>query len=162
MKPGIDYVGTGTPFYCHDGRGKILLHKRSTNCRDEHGIWDSGSGQLEFGEAVTESVLREVEEEYGCKGEIDVQLPSYSLLRKHEGKKTHWLQTPFIIRVDPKEVRNCEPHKIEELEWFSLDNLPEPLHPGLQYALSHYGEFFTKHIGKVSAKQKDTQRSIDN
>ena len=52
MKPGIDYIGVSTPFYCHDGQGNFLFHKRSQKCRDEQGRWDTGSGKLEFGLTV--------------------------------------------------------------------------------------------------------------
>ena len=59
MKPGVDYIGITTPFYCNDGNGLFLLHKRSKNCRDEHGRWDPGSGQLNFGCTPEKNVLRE-------------------------------------------------------------------------------------------------------
>jgi hypothetical protein len=49
MNPGIDYVGITTVFFCHDGKGNFLFHKRSNKCRDEHGRWDLGSGKLEHG-----------------------------------------------------------------------------------------------------------------
>ncbi len=145
MKPGIDYIGITTPFYCHNGNGLFLLHKRSENCRDEHGRWDSGSGKLEFGMTPEENVLKEVMEEYGCKGEIEEHLPAHSLFRQHEGKKTHWISIPFVIKVNPKEVKNNEPEKIVEIGWFSLDNLPQPLHTGFNFTLNAYKEHFDKY-----------------
>lgn len=42
MVKGIDYIGITCIFFCHDGNGKILMHKRSKNCRDEIGNWDIG------------------------------------------------------------------------------------------------------------------------
>lgn len=130
--PGIDYIGVTTPFYCIDGKGKLFLHKRSENCRNEQGMWDAGGGQLEFGETPVEGVLREVKEEYGCDGEIVGQLEAISILRKQNGKDTHWLALPFIVRVDPEQVKNNEPHKITELGWFTLKTLPSPLHSALE------------------------------
>jgi 8-oxo-dGTP pyrophosphatase MutT (NUDIX family) len=70
MNIGVDFIGITTPFYCHDGNGNILMHKRSSNCRDEQGRWDAGSGKLEQSLSLEENVLQEVLEEYGCKGEI--------------------------------------------------------------------------------------------
>lgn len=145
MTPGIDYIGVSTPFYCNDGKGNFLLHKRSNKCRDEHGKWDPGSGQLEFGQTIEESVLREVTEEYGCAGEIQEQLPAHSVLREWQGKKTHWVAIPFFIKVDPREVRNNEPEKIDELGWFQLDGLPEDLHTGFQFSLSLLRNYFEKY-----------------
>ncbi len=128
LTPGIDYIGITTPFYCIDGDGKLLMHKRSINCRDEQGMWDCGGGQLEFGETPEEGVLREVKEEYGCDGEIVGQLPAISVFRKQNGKDTHWLALPFIVKVNPKHVVINEPEKIDELGWFTLIELPQPLH----------------------------------
>ena len=148
MKLGIDYIGISTPFYCNDGQGRFLLHKRSKNCRDEHGRWDPGSGQLDFGCTPEENVLRELIEEYGCSGAIQGCLPAHSIFREQNGQKTHWLVIPFFVKVDPKEVKNNEPDKIDEIGWFDLDHLPAPLHSGFQFTLSHYKEYFEKYKKK--------------
>jgi 8-oxo-dGTP diphosphatase len=145
MKAGIDYIGVSTPFYCNDGKGKFVFHKRSKKCRDENGKWDTGSDELRFGQAIGESVLREVKEEYGCKGKIQEQLPPHSILRIHRGKKTHWLVIPFFILVNPKEVKINEPEKIKEIGWFPLDKLPKPLHTGFQYTFKEYRKYFNKY-----------------
>ncbi len=145
MKPGIDYIGISTPFYCNDGNGLWLLHKRSNNCRDEHNRWDPGSGQLEFGATPEENVLREVMEEYGCKGEIQGRLPVHSIFREWDGIKTHWLAVPFFVKVNPREAKNNEPDKIDEIGWFSLNNLPTPLHSGFAFTLARYKEYFEKY-----------------
>jgi len=142
---GVNYIGVTTPFYCNDGKGNFLLHKRSKNCRDEQGRWDAGGGQLEFGQTPEESVLREVEEEYGCRGKIQEVLPAYSILRNLEGKNTHWVGIPFFILVDKNEVKINEPEKIDEIGWFKLDNFPKPLHMGFTGALKRYKEYFEKY-----------------
>lgn len=129
---GVDYVAVSTPFYCINEYGELLMHKRSKNCRDEQGTWDTGSGQLEFGQTPEESVLREVKEEYGCTGEIVEELFPISVLRKNNGLDTHWLAIPFIINVKKEEVKINEPEKIDAIGWFTLDNLPQPLHSGLK------------------------------
>lgn len=149
MKIGIDYVGITTPFYCHDGKGNILLHKRSKECRDEHHRWDAGSGKLEFNLSLEENVLQEVLEEYGCKGVIEGRLPAHDIFREHEGAKTHWIAAPFFVRVNPDEVKNGEPHKIEEIGWFTLDTLPEPLHTGFAHSLKVYQSYFREALRKV-------------
>jgi len=145
MKIGVDYIGISTPFYCNDGKGNFLLHKRSRNCRDEHGRWNPGSGQLEFGLTPEENVLKEVREEYGVKGIIQERLPAHSIFRIHDKKKTHWLVVPFLILVDPKKVKVNDPEKISEIGWFRLDRLPKPLHTGFQFTLTHYRRFFKKY-----------------
>lgn len=139
--PGVDFIGVSTPFYCINEKGELLLHKRSKNCRDEIGTWDTGGGQLEFGEEPAIGVLREVREEYGCKGEILQELPAISVVRRNKGKKTHWIALPFVIRVKKNEVKNNEPRKIDELGWFDFSHLPKPLHSA-----------FNKYIVKTERK----------
>lgn len=138
MKPGIDYTGVSVVMLCHDGQGRLLMHKRSQNCRDEQGKWDCGGGKLEFGENLSQAVLREVKEEYGCEGQIDQQLASYAISREKEGKVSHWVAVPFIIRVDPAKAMCNEPASMEEVGWFALSQLPEPYHPGLDLILREH------------------------
>ena len=45
-----------------------------------------------------------------------------------------------------KEVKNNEPEKIEEIGWFFLNNLPEPLHSGFQFTFTTYRKHFEKYI----------------
>ncbi|MEK7646480.1 MAG: NUDIX domain-containing protein [Patescibacteria group bacterium] len=148
MKPGFEYIGIATPFYCHDGKGNLLMHKRTTACRDEHERWDTGSGQLEHGLSLEENVLKEVLEEYGCKGEIEGSVPAHDIFREQHGQHTHWVVAPFFVRVNPDEVKNNEPHKMEEISWFTLDTLPQPLHSGFAYTFKKYTDHFRKHIKK--------------
>jgi len=145
LKPGVHYIGISTPFYCHNEECLFVLHKRSKNCRDEQGRWDFGSGQLEFGEDPLDGVLREVFEEYGVKGEIVGSIPAHSILRENQGVKTHWLAVPFFVKVDISQVRNGDPDKIEEISFFSLDNLPSPLHTGVSFTMQKFAGYFDKY-----------------
>lgn len=145
MKIGIDYIGVTTPFYCHDGQGNFLLHKRSEKCRDEHHRWDPGSGKLEHGLSIEENILKEVLEEYGCGGNVQEILPAHDIFREQNGVATHWIAIPGFVRVNPKEVVNNEPEKILEIGWFTLDNLPAPLHTGFEYTFNLFKEHFYKY-----------------
>lgn len=71
MKKGIDYTGVSVVFFCHDCKGRILMAKRSQNCRDEKGKWDIGGGGLDFGENVDETLAKEIMEEY-CAEILDL------------------------------------------------------------------------------------------
>lgn len=144
--PGIDYIGITTPFYCHDGKGHLLLSQRSTGARDEHGAWDPGSGQLEFGSTIEDNILREVREEYGCDGTIQKVLPAHSILRTLNGKPTHWLAIPAFVLVKRTQVKLMEPAKFSQLGWFSLDDLPEPLHQGFALSFRRFNKEFKKLI----------------
>ncbi len=144
FKRGIDYIGVNCIFWCHDGKGNLLMHKRSKNCRDEQGRWDCGAGSMEFGETFEETVRREVLEEYGASTKEIKYISSANVLREHNGKKTHWVKNLHWVLVDPKEVKNNEPHKIEEIGWFKLDKLPTPLHSQINIEVQMLKDFLSK------------------
>ena len=128
LRRGIDHIGVSASFIIHDGSGRILLQKRGANARDENGNWDVGGGAIEFGESINEAVTREIKEEL-CVEPLDVRfLTVYDAFRTHNGKKTHWIAIMHAVKVDPKEVKIGEPEKIEEIDWFTSDSLPSPLH----------------------------------
>lgn len=128
MQKGFDYIAVGVSYYCHDGKGKYLLNKRSINCRDEHGCWDFGGGGIDFDNTIEETLRKELKEEYGVENISYEFMGHRDVFREFDGKKNHWIQFDFRVLVDPKEVKNGEPHKFDELAWFSLDNLPTPTH----------------------------------
>lgn len=130
MKKGIDYIGVTVSFLCFDSTGRLLMAKRGQNARDEQGRWDNGGGGLEFGETFEEALHREVKEEY-CADILKFKfLGVRNTLRVHNETPTHWVSIDFKVLVDPDSVRNGEPHKLDEIGWFSLEKLPSPLHSG--------------------------------
>jgi 8-oxo-dGTP diphosphatase len=143
MQKGIDYIAVGVSYFCHDGNGKYLMNKRSKNCRDEHGRWDIGGGGIDFGDTIEETLRKELKEEY-CVENMSYEFLGYKdVFRELDGKKTHWIQFFFRVKVDSKEVKNGEPHKFDEIGWFSLDNLPTPLHSQIQSQVNLYKDKLT-------------------
>lgn len=138
MQRGIDYVGVAVVYFCHDGKGKILLAKRGKNARDEQGNWDIGGGGIEFGDTAVDTLKKEITEEYNTDI-LDYKFLGYrDVHREINGKKTHWVVLDFKVLVDRKKVKNGEPHKFDALKWFSLDNLPTSLHSQLPNFLEKY------------------------
>lgn len=128
LRKGVDYVGVTLSFFCHDGKGNFVMAKRGLNARDENGRWDIGGGGLEFGDKVEERLRREIKEEY-CTDIIKYEFLGYrDVHREHNGLPTHWISLDFKVLVDPKQVKNGEPHKFDEIGWFTLDTIPVPAH----------------------------------
>jgi 8-oxo-dGTP pyrophosphatase MutT (NUDIX family) len=128
MKKGFDYTGVAVVFVCHDGKGNILFNKRSKNCRDEHDTWDVGAGGIEFGDNVIDTLKKEIAEEY-CTDVLEYEFLGYRDAHgEHMGEKTHWVALDFKVLVDREKVKNGEPHKFDDIGWFTLDNLPTPQH----------------------------------
>jgi len=142
MQKGVDYTGVTVVYLCHDGKGNILLNKRSKNCRDEHGRWDPGGGGVEFGETVEGTIRKELKEEYNATA-LKIDFLNYAdVHRVHEGKKTHWIALVFKVLVDRENVKNNEPHKFDEIGWFTIDNLPTPLHSQFSKYLNEFTQSF--------------------
>ena len=128
LKRGIDYIGVTCVFYCHDGEGRVLLHRRSKNCRDEQGRWDCGAGSMEHGETFEEAVRREIKEEYCVVPEKVVHVSTHNVIRDNHGTKTHWIAVLHAVQVDPELVRIGEPEKMDEIAWFLSGDFPEDRH----------------------------------
>ena len=95
---------------------------------------------MEFGEKVADCLKKEVKEEY-CADIISSEfLGYYEAHRTKDGKPSHWIALHFKVLVDPKQVKNGEPHKFDEIRWFKLDNLPpaSELHSQLPAEIERY------------------------
>ncbi len=136
LKKGIDCIGVCVVYYCHDGKGNLLLMKRSQASRDEQGTWDVGGGAVEMFDTIDATLRKEIQEEYMT------DVVSYEFLNYRDvhrvlpnGQKTHWLALDFIVQVDPNKAQIGEPHKFDELRWVTLDHLPQPLHSQLMISI---------------------------
>ena len=125
-KPDVSVV-----FVCHDGRGRILLARRSPGARDEPGAWDCGAGALEFGETFEQALAREVVEEYTAEP-LDIELRGVRNVLRPD---SHWVAVVFRVLIDPDAVKIGEPHKFDALGWYPPDDLPAPLHSQLRATL---------------------------
>ena len=138
MKKGIDYTGVAIVYFCHDGKGNFVMSKRGNNTRDEHGRWDIGGGGLEFGDTVENTLRKEIKEEYGT------DVLSYKFLgyrdvhRTRDGEPDHWIALDFNVLIDPKMVKNGEPHKFEEVKFFRFETMPAKTHSQFPTFLKKY------------------------
>ncbi len=141
MKRGIDCIAVGVVFFCHDGKGNVLLSKRSKMSRDEYDTWDPGGGSIEIGEKALDTLGREVKEEY-CTDIINSEFLGFRDVHRinEEGNKTHWIALDFKVLIDRKKAKNGVPEKHSEIGWFKVGNLPKPLHSQFPYFLKKYKE----------------------
>ncbi len=125
--PGIDYVGISVGVHCLNGKGEILLVRRSKLARDEHGAWDKIGGGTKHNEKLEDAAKREVLEETGCHAKDLKFLGFQEVFREHNGKKTHWICMLYSCQIDTEKVHIDIP-EADIHGWFSLDHLPSPLH----------------------------------
>ncbi|MBI2196426.1 NUDIX hydrolase [Candidatus Daviesbacteria bacterium] len=101
--------------------GRLLLERRADDLL-EGGKWSLPSGFLGRDENAEEGVLRELEEETGWKGEIiSLFRINTNPSRPHEDRQNVALE--FIVK--PLEKINKSDSESSEVEWISIDKLPQ-------------------------------------
>lgn len=128
-------ISANVVFLCHDGAGQFLMSLRGENTRDNHGLWDPGSGEIAVGETSAQALKRELGEEYGVSAR-DTQLLG---VRENVNSDSHWITFEYLVLVDRDAVLNNEPHKLIQLSWFSLADLPlDQAHPLFSLLVKDY------------------------
>ncbi|WXA94170.1 NUDIX domain-containing protein [Pendulispora brunnea] len=100
----------------------------------EDGNYSVPAGHLDGDEEVVTAAIREAREECGVMVEpADVRVIGV-MHRKSSDERID-----FFVRVERwrGEVSNCEPHKCDELAWYSLHRLPANVIPYVRRALEH-------------------------
>lgn len=121
MQKGIDYVGVGVGAAIVNEEGKLFLARRGENAKNERGKWETPGGGLEFGEKLEESLIREIQEEYGCTIKIVDQLGVFDHSIPEE--KQHWVAISYLCKIVDGEPTILEPHKCSEIGWFNLEEI---------------------------------------
>lgn len=138
MRKGVDHIGVSVVYFCHDGAGSVVMQRRSASARDENHCWDIGGGAIEFGTSAIETLAAEIKEEYCAQVQEYTFLGYRDVLRGEGDATTHWLALDFLVRLDPAEVANGEPHKFDEVRWFPIADMPDDLHSQLPHFLMLY------------------------
>src|ERR1051326_3270414 len=135
---GKEFIGNSVVYFCHDGQGRVLMHKRGAQAPDEQGKWDIGAGGIEFGDTAEQTLRKEIKEEYSCDV-LDFEFLGYrDVVRNQNGQQTHWVTLDFKVLVDPAQVKNGEPHKFDAVDWFTLNTMPAQKHSQLDLFIEKY------------------------
>ncbi|MER5728433.1 NUDIX domain-containing protein [Streptomyces sp. NPDC002138] len=105
-----------------DERPQVLLQQRSAA-----GLWTPLSGILEPGEAPAAGVVREVAEETGVRGVVELlaALTSSPPVRQGNGHRAQYLELVFACRpAVPDQVPRVCDDESAEVGWFALNALP--------------------------------------
>jgi len=126
---------------------KILMLKRhGTGYYD--GYYSLPAGCVDGNESVTQALIREAHEE----ANIDllpewIDLGSVIHSKVPDRRCIEAIDFFFVSRQWKNEIKNNEPHKHDQLQFYPLDNLPQPIVPltneGIQRILQKnaFGEF---------------------
>ena len=103
---------------------KILLIKRRT--APFKGYWALPGGRVDFGETVTQTIVREVKEETGLDVATVRKIGEYHEQGVQEGAEHDYYPACFLVNVIGGEIKKQE-SEIEEIQLFSLDEIPSSL-----------------------------------
>lgn len=114
---------------------EILLARRKGGFAD--GYYSLPAGHLELGEPVVAALIREAHEELG----IDIECDDARFVQvMHNSYGIGRLAFFFEVKKWSGQARNLEPHKCEDIRWFSLNDLPGQMVPHIRDAIGHYIE----------------------
>lgn len=103
------------------------MRRCSTGYRD--GFYGLPAGHVEEGELPIAALVREAKEEIGIDiDSTDLQFV-HTLYRLKENETGNRVDYFFEASVWSGEPKNMEPYKCDEMNWFSMDALPENLIP---------------------------------
>lgn len=112
----------------HNDQNKILLQKRSLNKIKNAGMWDTSvSGHCQFGETAPETISREALEEIGLKLNIQ-KLHLLAHFHHKETIKKDFIENQYFdiyLAQSDAEIKNVHNAEVEEIRWFSLDEIKE-------------------------------------
>lgn len=133
---GRDYIGVGVGAMVFNEDGRVFLSRRGPEARNERGCWEFPGGGVQFGEKLSDAIVREFYEEYAMHIEVIKLLgvPDHII----DDEQQHWVSPTFIARHIAGTPRIVEVDKCTGIGWFSLMRLPEPLSLVTQYDVEVY------------------------
>ena len=139
--------------------GRLLIPKRSDEV-EQPNTWGVWGGAIDGGKTPVQAVQQEVEEECGYHGHMELY-PLYVFKDAHSGFQYFNFLAVVDDEFDP--VLNWE---TSNFGWFTLDNLPSPLHFGLKSLLNDPKSMetiskFTKQLSEQNTIKKILRESVD-
>jgi ADP-ribose pyrophosphatase YjhB (NUDIX family) len=121
-----------------DGRGRILLHRRTDN-----EYWSIPGGAMEPGESIAETVVREVREETGIDVRVEKLLGVYSnprhVVAYDDGEVRQQFSVCFLCTAVGGELTTSS--ETSEARFFELVDVDAlSMHPSIRLRIQHYAE----------------------
>lgn len=125
----------------------LLLRRYNTGIAD--GRYVVPMGGVKEGETATQALIRETEEETSIilhPEAINVCHVMYRFHQMPEGYTFPQVDLYFKAASWSRTITNCEPHKCDELQFYSLQSLPDKTEPFIIHALecAQKGIFFSE------------------
>lgn len=139
-----EIIGSATRAECHDcskrlhpvvhlhvvtSKGDILLQKRSMNKDIQPGKWDTAvGGHVDFGEKITDALLRESREELGIDASDAKPLTTYIF----ESDVEREYVSTFYLLADPDSLKvTAAEDEVDETRFWSRDEIENSIGCGI-------------------------------
>jgi 8-oxo-dGTP pyrophosphatase MutT (NUDIX family) len=130
------------------GTGRVLLTLRSSGVRNP-GTWGLPGGALEEGESPESGARREAAEELGFSGPIE-------LYPAHVFRAEGFIYYNFVGIVG-SEFEPVLDWENDAAEWFERDDLPSPLHFGVQELFQRSKDLISSVVDEAQGSANDDQ-----
>lgn len=124
--------------------GQILLLRRA-NTGYQDGNYSLVAGHLDGNETAKNCIIREAKEEAGITLHPEDLNVAHVMHRFAPDRE--YIDVYLTSKKWNEDITNMEPHKCDDLSWFSIDDLPSNIIPEVKLALENikkknfYGEF---------------------
>jgi ADP-ribose pyrophosphatase len=140
MKKWKDYIWIWCWAVIINNNDEVLLLKRTKNCRNSCWYWSIPWWWVDFWEKLEDALIREVKEEVDLNVSVIKLLWITNDIIIDESQHRVWVE--YLCKIESWEIKNTEPHKCEEIKWFSIYNLPKkmtlPTIEWLKYYIEKY------------------------
>lgn len=110
-----------------------LMRRFQTGWQD--GNYTLPSGHIDLGETASQCAIRECLEEVGVTV-VPQDLHFFHVLHRKSETGNVYVDFYFCVDIWKGDLRNNEPHKCDDVQWFSLHQLPDNMIPFLRDILT--------------------------
>ncbi|MCL1694843.1 MULTISPECIES: NUDIX domain-containing protein [unclassified Lysinibacillus] len=128
-KQKLPKVGVGAVILDEANKVLLVLRKKAP----EAGCWSLPGGKVDYMETIENAIMREIKEELG----VEIEITQLVCVTNHiiQSEDVHYVAPTFTARITNGEVQNREPHALEDVQWFSINEIPENITMTTEYAL---------------------------